>query len=107
MSDSNNDLMFEDSSITSADHSEDHSEGHSTDTDNTFPTSDSSLLSASQCIDSVTDYIYVQKLDLERLIDSDESDITFSSSFLHFSRSSHKLNYRRLVIPNYISSKVH
>jgi len=76
MSDANNDLVFEGSSVTS----EDHSEDHSTVTDNTFPTSDSSLLSASQCIDSVTHPIYVQQLKIEKLIDSDESDITVSSS---------------------------
>ena len=47
MRDSNNDLMFDDSYVTSVDHSEDHSEYHSTVIDNTFPIPDSSLLSDS------------------------------------------------------------
>jgi len=78
MSDSNNDLMIEDSSVMSADHLEDHSVGHSTDT------SDSSFVSTSLRIDSVTHPIYAQRLELERLINSNESDIIVSSSIKSF-----------------------
>ena len=77
-SDSNNDLMIEDSSVISADHLEDHSVGHST------VTSDSSFVSTSLRIDSVTHPIYAQRLELERLINSNESDIIVSSSIKSF-----------------------